>query len=48
MGKKGITLQVAPEVVTHSEGYQLDVEGKGVTIKAHDAAGAFYGIQTLL
>ena len=41
-------MQVAPEVVTHSEGYQLDVEGKGVTIKAHDAAGAFYGIQTLL
>ena len=46
--KKGISLQIDQKEVTKAEGYQLSVNSKGVCIKAHDAAGAFYGIQTLL
>ena len=47
-GKKGISLRLAPNKVVKPEGYQLDVTEKGVTVWAHDASGAFYGIQTLL
>lgn len=47
-GKKGISLQIDPETVTAKEGYRLEVTPKRVLITAHDASGAFYGIQTLL
>jgi len=30
------------------EGYQLDVTTQGITIKANDAAGLFYGMQTFM
>ena len=46
--KKGISLQINKELVPQAEGYQLSVNAKGICILAHDAAGAFYGIQTLL
>lgn len=47
--KKGcISLVIDTDAAPKAEGYQLDVTEKGVLIKAHDAAGAFYGIQTLL
>lgn len=46
--KKGIRLQLDAQRVTKPEGYRLEVTNKCVTIIAHDAAGAFYGIQTLL
>ena len=33
---------------TKAESYVLDTREKGILITAHDAAGAFYGMQTLL
>ena len=47
-GKKGICLSIDAESVTKPEGYRLTATNKGVSIVAHDASGAFYGIQTLL
>ena len=47
-GKKGISIDVDPSVIAKAEGYRLTVSAKGISIVAHDAAGAFYGIQTLL
>ncbi|MDE5912454.1 MAG: family 20 glycosylhydrolase, partial [Muribaculaceae bacterium] len=47
--KKGaIVLTVDTVAAPRAEGYRLSVTPKGVTIAAHDPAGAFYGIQTLL
>ena len=46
--KKGISLSIDADAVPHTEGYQLSVTHKGIRIVAHDTAGAFYGIQTLL
>ena len=48
-GTKGtISLVLDSVAAPHSEGYKLEVNAKGVKITAHDAAGAFYGIQTFL
>lgn len=46
--KKGIRLVMKPESVQRTEGYQLDVTSKEVTICGNDKGGVFYGIQTLL
>lgn len=46
--KKGIVLKVDSQSVTRAEGYHLTVTEKCINIVAHDASGAFYGIQTLL
>lgn len=46
--KKGINLILDNKTVAKAEGYRLVVNAKGVTLTAHDAPGAFYGIQTLL
>ena len=48
-GTKGqIVLTIDTLVAPKPESYQLRVDRKGVTVKAHDAAGAFYALQTLL
>ena len=47
-GKKGISICIDNEAVSKPEGYRLTATSKGVSIVAHDASGAFYGIQTLL
>lgn len=47
-GKGTIQLRVDPSAVAQPEGYRLKVTRKGVEIVGHDAAGVFYGIQTLL
>lgn len=48
-GTKGtISLVLDTIAAPHAEGYRLEVNAKGVRITAHDAAGAFYGIQTFL
>jgi hexosaminidase len=48
-GKAGnyISLQVDAAQVTQVAGYRLQVEKKGITLLAHDAAGIVHGIQTL-
>lgn len=44
----GIRLLVDTTTVPRTEGYRLTVDDRGVTVCGHDAAGVFYGIQTLL
>ena len=45
-GKEHLTLSVDP-AVSKPEGYTLRVEPTRVTVTGHDAAGVFYGVQTL-
>ncbi len=45
---KGIYLTVAPEGEINAEGYELSIAKKLITIKGADAAGCFFGAQTLL
>ena len=45
--KNGIVLQLAPSEFGFDEAYEITVTSKQVTIKGSDAAGVFYGIQTL-
>lgn len=47
---KHITLQQAPLSVngTSHEAYRLSIDATGVTITGNDAAGVFYGVQSLL
>ncbi|MDO4930092.1 MAG: family 20 glycosylhydrolase [Bacteroidales bacterium] len=47
-GKGKICLTVDTLRVPKAEGYVLEVTRKGISICGHDAAGVFYGIQTLL
>ncbi len=47
--KRGAPISIAinPGIVTNPEGYVLAVLEQGIDIVAHDAAGAFYAMQTL-
>lgn len=46
--KANIVLNMSPDKVKHSEGYELEVKSDKVIINGADEAGVFYGIQTLL
>lgn len=46
--KKGIILSVDTLLIQQQEGYRLEVTEKYISIVGHDAAGVFYGIQSLL
>lgn len=41
-------LNTKPDATLGKEGYTLDVNAKGVRVSANEAAGLFYGMQTLL
>ena len=43
----GIALKLAPDDFEQAEAYGIDITPKQITIKGADAAGVFYGIQTL-
>ena len=43
----GIVLKLAPADFSQAEAYQIDITPKQVIVKGADAAGVFYGIQTL-
>ena len=43
----GIVLKVVPEDFDQTEAYEIHIAPRQVTIKGADAAGVFYGIQTL-
>ena len=43
----GILLKLDPEAFDHTEAYEISINPKQVVIKGADAAGVFYGIQTL-
>ncbi len=45
--KEGIFLSVNPDYLTEPESYEIAVNPQQVTISGADAAGIFYGIQTL-
>ncbi|WP_158275270.1 family 20 glycosylhydrolase [Pedobacter sp. HMWF019] len=42
-----VSIRLDSNLVKKSEGYQLEVSAKGVSIVARDVAGAFYAVQTL-
>ena len=44
----GLIVRLAPEKIARSQGYELTIGPERMTIEAHDAAGAFYGINTLV
>ena len=44
---EGIILSIDPEFIQHPEAYEINITPKQVVIKGSDAAGVFYGIQTL-
>ena len=44
---QGIVLTIAPEDFDQPEAYEINITPKQVIIKGADAAGVFYGIQTL-
>ena len=43
----GIVLKLVPDDFDQAEAYEVDIKSKQVSIKGADAAGVFYGIQTL-
>ena len=45
-GKNTISMELSPEVST-PEGYELEITRKRITIRAADAAGVFYAVQTI-
>jgi hexosaminidase len=48
--ENGISISIDPDAVKEKqpEGYRLVISDKGISITGYDAAGAFYGMQSLL
>jgi hexosaminidase len=44
----GLTLRLAPDRVTRPQGYELTIGQEQIAIEAHDEAGVFYGVCTLI
>ena len=44
----GLVLHLNPDRVTHPQGYELTIGPEQISIEAHDAAGIFYGVCTLI
>jgi hypothetical protein len=44
----GLTLRLNPDRVTQPQGYELTIGPEQISIEAHDAAGVFYGVGTLI
>ena len=44
----GLVLRLNPDRVTHPQGYELTIGPEQINIEAHDAAGVFYGVCTLI
>jgi len=44
----GLALRLAPDRITQPQGYELIIEPDHMTIAAHDEAGVFYGVCTLI
>ncbi len=46
-GNNFISLAIDAMAVPHTEGYQLQIDKKGIRCIGHDASGVLYGLQTL-
>ncbi len=44
----GLRVRLAPEKIAQPQGYELTIGSERISIVAHDAAGAFYGVNTLI
>ena len=44
----GLALRLAPDRIAQPQGYELAIELERITIAAHDEAGIFYGVCTLI
>ncbi len=44
----GLTLRIAPDQVPHAQGYELDITPQHILVKAHNEAGIFYAVCTLI
>lgn len=44
----GLALRLVPDRVTHTQGYELNIGPEQIRIDAHDEAGLFYGVCTLI
>ncbi len=44
---EGVVLRLAPEEFDREEAYEIEIAPRLITVKGADAAGVFYGIQTL-
>jgi hypothetical protein len=47
-GQVTLTLRLEPTRVPQDQGYELQVLSDGITLSAHDPAGIFYGVNTLI
>ncbi len=43
-----ITLRIAPDLAPHPQGFRLHITPHAIAIDAHDPAGVFYGVCTLI
>ena len=43
----GLSVSIVPHLVTHPQGYRLEITSQGISLLGHDAAGVFYGVCTL-
>jgi hexosaminidase len=43
----GLSMSVLPHLVGHPQGYRLEITPQGINLRGHDAAGVFYGVDTL-
>ncbi|MFZ6029330.1 MAG: glycoside hydrolase family 20 zincin-like fold domain-containing protein [Chloroflexota bacterium] len=43
-----LVLRLTPEKIAHPQGYELSIAPESIQINAHDEAGAFYGVCTLV
>ena len=43
----GLSVSIVPHLVTHPQGYRLEITSQGISLRGHDAAGVFYGVCTL-
>jgi hexosaminidase len=47
-GSVSLTLQINPQIAAQAQGYLLVVTPCGISLQAHDPAGVYYGICTLI
>ncbi len=44
----GLTMRITPDAVRQPQGYILEIAASGISLQAHDPAGVFYGVCSLI